>query len=193
VESDLLGYSPAVKREFRIGILTPEVACGFGSFTLSILSAGVLMRYPAYIAFLLTVLLLVVGCGRKSYTFVPVSGKVTLDNKPLANATVHFKPTDYGSGDPPPECFGTTDEQGRYTLTPVGEGLTGSSGAVPGKYLVGVSISAADRKQGDAQISRDLVTKIVPPEGTSALDLAVGKAGSAGTPAPAAGAAGRKH
>jgi len=153
------------------------------------------MRYPVPIAVFLTVLLLGLGCGgRKSYNFVPVSGKVTWDDKPLAKATVHYKPTDFGGGEPPPEAYGTTDEEGRYTLAPVGEGLVGSTGAVPGKYLVQVSVSAADRKQGDPQVPHDLVTKMVPPEGSSAMDIALsGKAASGTVGTPASGAAAKKR
>lgn len=48
------------------------------------------------------------GCGGQR--FGDVTGKVTLDGKPLAGATVEFSP----EGSSP--AYGVTDEQGRYKL-----------------------------------------------------------------------------
>ncbi len=56
--------------------------------------------------------LLLAGCGPSSDVpkLAPVHGVVTMDGKPLANATVRFIPE---SGRP---SVGVTDEQGRYEL-----------------------------------------------------------------------------
>jgi hypothetical protein len=70
-----------------------------------------------------------VGCGGAS--FVPVTGTVTLDGKPLAGAAVNFTPATAGQGQ---VAQGQTDESGKFTLSSVG-GL----GAVPGSYKIGVS------------------------------------------------------
>src|SRR5262245_13292269 len=58
-----------------------------------------------------------VGCGGKPYKVAPVSGRVTLDGKPLDKALVTFVPM--GSKEnmaPGPTAAGATDADGRYTL-----------------------------------------------------------------------------
>jgi hypothetical protein len=67
---------------------------------------------------LLVALFLVLGCSGAGYKVAPVSGRVTLDGKPLARAHVHFAPV--GTKDriaPGPTSQGQTDAEGRYTLT----------------------------------------------------------------------------
>jgi hypothetical protein len=77
-------------------------------------------------------LLPAVGCDSKA-KFVPVSGKVTLDGKPLANATVSFQPVakpgavDAGAG-----STGKTNVNGEFTLM----AATGQKGAIVGKHRV---------------------------------------------------------
>ena len=84
--------------------------------------------------------LLVAGCGR-SYSLAPVSGQVTLDNRPLANATVMFVPAAGAPGaDPLPTSFGTTDEAGHYSLALQNEPKT--SGAVVGNHKIIISVGA---------------------------------------------------
>ncbi len=60
--------------------------------------------------------LLSTGCSKRFPPVVPTEGTVTLNGKPLPNATITFIPlqTDFGA-----EAYssGTTDEQGRFTLT----------------------------------------------------------------------------
>ncbi|RMG39220.1 MAG: hypothetical protein D6725_05605 [Planctomycetota bacterium] len=81
------------------------------------------------------------GCGGGSDSAnvetVPVQGTVTLDGKPLEGATVTFVPVNEGQGLP---ATGTTDEEGRFTLTAMGGGKRGAPGAgtLPGEYYVGV-------------------------------------------------------
>jgi hypothetical protein len=75
------------------------------------------------------------GCGSKSETLpqlVPVSGTVTLDDKPLTGATVHFVPDGDSTG---AESTGITDGNGKYELH-TREGNASKTGAVPGKYRV---------------------------------------------------------
>ena len=55
------------------------------------------------------VCLLVAGCGESD--IVPVSGTLTYKGKPVTNAHIHFVPD---KGRP---SFGTTDGQGKFTLT----------------------------------------------------------------------------
>ncbi len=72
------------------------------------------------------------GCGTKG--FAPVSGTVTLDGKPLANASVNFQPVDSaksGLG-----SSSKTDANGRYRLRVV---MDDKAGAVVGKHRVSIS------------------------------------------------------
>jgi hypothetical protein len=76
--------------------------------------------------------LLAAGCG--SSNVVAVSGRVTLDGKPLANAHVGFQPlaqpgkVDAGGG-----SYAITDSDGRYSLRMV---ESDAPGAVVGKHRV---------------------------------------------------------
>ena len=94
------------------------------------------MRFlRASLLLLVLLLLLASGCG-KSATLVPVSGRVMLDNKPLAKAKVQFAPAN-PEGDPKlsPVSVGETDDQGNFTL----KTLDGRDGAVPGQHRVEIS------------------------------------------------------
>jgi len=53
------------------------------------------------------------GCGGPRV--VPVSGRITLDDKPLANATVIFEPLSEQKN-PGPGSHGKTDADGRFAL-----------------------------------------------------------------------------
>jgi hypothetical protein len=70
------------------------------------------------------------GCGGTK--LVPVSGNVTLDGKPVAEATVTFI-----SDDGKYTASGQTDESGNFTLQ-----HSGKEGAPPGNYKVTVIKSA---------------------------------------------------
>ena len=82
--------------------------------------------------------LLPTGCGLKT---APVSGRVTLDGKPLANATVVFVPEADGAGkDAKPSSVGTTDANGHYSLELDRPDKT--PGAVVGKHRVLITLGA---------------------------------------------------
>ncbi len=79
--------------------------------------------------------LLVLGCGKEAYQYVPVSGVVTMNNKPLPNVMVVFQPVGTGSNpNPGPGSSGKTDAQGRYTLKVVAS--SPRDGAVVGRHKV---------------------------------------------------------
>lgn len=80
--------------------------------------------------------LILSGCGGGSGGLLPVKGTVTLDDKPLAGATVTFQPLEAG-GSP---SYGQTDASGSYTL----EFAAGKPGAMPGKHQVRISKSVDD-------------------------------------------------
>lgn len=95
-----------------------------GCLTLTIILAGV-----------------VGGCGggAEEIALAPVSGTVRLDDEPLADARIEFRPN---TNDVlAPSSYGHTDEQGRYTL----ELLTGEPGAVPGEHTVSINLPIEDK------------------------------------------------
>jgi hypothetical protein len=75
----------------------------------------------------------VLGCGGDGLKRVPVEGTVTAKGAPVGGATVSFLPADGTQGE---GGIGTTDADGRFTLT---GSRRGDSGVVPGKYKVRVS------------------------------------------------------
>jgi hypothetical protein len=89
---------------------------------------------------------LVLGLGCGSGKFVPVSGTVTMNGKPLAGATVMFSPiAKEGSIDAGPGSGGKTNEKGEYTLT----SDTGRTGAIVGKHRVSVSLMSPGTGETD--------------------------------------------
>lgn len=83
------------------------------------------------------------GCGgRSDLSLAPVSGKVTMDDKPLAGALVRFEPTGGSPKQGWSDASGITDAEGKYNL------LTGdlSIGAVVGPNRV--SITMAPQAEG---------------------------------------------
>lgn len=75
----------------------------------------------------LMLLVTVVGCGGPK--LLPVTGVVTLDGEPVAEAGVMFLPIEQG-----PATGGTTDAAGRFQLT-----TTNRLGVAPGGYHVTVT------------------------------------------------------
>ena len=73
-------------------------------------------------------ILAIVGCS-SGITLLPVSGQVTLDDKPVAGAAVLFQPVAGG-----PAASGVTDADGNYTLE-----TANRKGAVPGEHKVTVT------------------------------------------------------
>lgn len=88
------------------------------------------------------------GCEPPSAAVVPVSGTVTLDGYPLADATLTFQPiTDKGSaGQPAIGSYGKTDQQGRYTLRLI---EPDEPGALVGKHTVVVTTAISADPMSD--------------------------------------------
>lgn len=78
----------------------------------------------------------IIGCGggEKGPELAPVSGVVTLDGKPVANASILFNPT--AGGQP---ATGMTDASGKYTLRTKKPG----DGAIVGAHGVGITMTKA--------------------------------------------------
>ena len=97
---------------------------------------------PTAAVFAVLGLATIAGC-QQSTKLVPVEGSVTLDNKPLAGATVLLSPT---RGNGPGPYFGTTKSDGRFSLGPAGnEG----GGAMPDSYVVAITTVKADPNSPD--------------------------------------------
>ena len=91
-------------------------------------------------------IVLFLGCSG-SKKFAPVSGTVTVNGKPLANATVSFMPVaEQGSIEAGDSSVGKTNEKGEYIL----KSSKGKGGAQVGKHKVSVSLlseQAGDRDE----------------------------------------------
>ena len=74
------------------------------------------LRTSLVLTFGLGCALLLSGCSKKFPPVVPTEGTVTLNGKPLPNATITFIPL-LDSFGIEASSTGTTDEQGHFTLT----------------------------------------------------------------------------
>jgi len=126
------------------------------------------------------------GCGGDHVKVASVSGRVTLDGKPLANAFVQFQPMASGQSieTPGPPSVGTTDADGRFELT-LSQG--GKKGAVIGQHRVRFSTFREESKAKDSDETevtqretvppqynaRSEVTFIVPESGSTTADFAL--------------------
>lgn len=121
---------------------------------------------------------LLVGCG--SSKTAPVSGRITLNGKPLANASVTFAPVGgKDNQEPGPSSAAITDGDGRYTLRLIGQD---GRGAMVGKHKVMVALQEeADTTNDDGPVKlKQLPLKYngqttlefdVPAKGTDAADF----------------------
>lgn len=89
---------------------------------------------PILMSCILFVASLTIGCGDKKYDMAPVSGRVTVDNKPLEEITVSFQPiaTSNNSSNAGIGSIGVTDASGCFTL----KTIDGKQGAVVGMHVV---------------------------------------------------------
>jgi hypothetical protein len=131
---------------------------------------------PAAVALLLTP-----GCGGLKPVWV--GGKVTLDGKPLAGATVSFVPIDENKGR---SAGGKTDNDGNFELTT----FTHGDGALPGEYKVTVDLpdtTVAEKfyqpRPGEPQDKGAIMMMRRRPEDRQKLQAAQRKAPSSAVPA----------
>jgi hypothetical protein len=88
-------------------------------------------------------LLFLSGCGHDGYAelgLVPVTGTVTLDDKPLADAKVVFEDSELR------QATGTTDDSGNYTLMYD----SNTPGATPGPKTVRITLVNVQEEGGGA-------------------------------------------
>jgi len=84
-------------------------------------------------------LLITVGCGRPEYALAPVSGRVTLDSSPVADAQITFQPIADAAANKitvGPGSYGRTDGDGRFTLKTFDNDRPG---AVVGDHVVTIT------------------------------------------------------
>ncbi len=88
-----------------------------------------------------------------------VSGTVTYNGAPVEGATVSFVPT----GDSGKVAAGTTDAQGKFSLTTVQPG----DGAIPGAYQVAISKVEGAASSGGQQTEEEARQAAMPKSGTA--------------------------
>jgi hypothetical protein len=99
------------------------------------------------------------GCGKSGPQFAPVTGRITLDGKPLAKAAVAFLPKApqgklNASG---PGSSGLTDETGTYVLYVNGDKAQ-TPGAVVGDHRVSIITALSGHGSSDSLLPpRELV------------------------------------
>jgi hypothetical protein len=94
-------------------------------------------RWPILLLLSLPVL---AGCGANSQPLAAVTGRLTLNGRPLKGATVVFTP-DRAQGGRGPQSFDVTAEDGTFTLRTMD-----GPGAVAGWHLVTVAPPADDAR-----------------------------------------------
>ncbi|MBN2577576.1 MAG: carboxypeptidase regulatory-like domain-containing protein [Pirellulales bacterium] len=115
---------------------------------------AVVCRRWCWIACLLCFTVFVSGCNDPGYDVSRVSGRVTLNSKPLAGATVSFQPiASPNAVNPGPGSFGRTDEQGRFSLSLVSSKK--NLGAVVGKHRVTISIPGVLDREMTGKVLHD--------------------------------------
>lgn len=139
------------------------------------------MIHRHLLGFLLA-LFLFAGCGAPKV--VPVSGRVTLDGKPLPQASVEFLPVIEGVKVVAPGSVGETGPDGTYSLFVIG---TGERGAVVGHHPVAIYVREVDVPPKPDSLSAREQKQVVParygngkalsfdvlPEGSTAADFAL--------------------
>jgi hypothetical protein len=130
------------------------------------------MKRFAFATLFLSLAVIISGCGE---SYHPVTGTVTLDGQPLAEATVSFNSDDGKTGG-----AGFTDASGNFTI----ESVSGKKGLIAGNYKVTVlktkaveGVSPASAAEGGGAPSKDYI----------AAASAAGKKGGKGSGPPTAG------
>ena len=108
-----------------------------------------------------TVLGLLTGCSTSGPEIAYVSGRVTMDGKPLANATVVFIPED---GRP---AGASTDAEGRYVLN----FTEGRRGAIPGKSTVRITTAREAEQDENGKMIRAESPETIPMQYNAASTL----------------------
>lgn len=101
------------------------------------------------------------GCGSSGPEIAHVSGRVTMDGKPLANASLIFIPED---GRP---AGARTDADGRYALN----FTEGRRGAIPGKNVVRITTQREAEQDENGKVVVPASRETIPMEYNAASTL----------------------
>jgi len=129
---------------------------------------------PVFSACLLILVSLIggmIGCGRQRERYVPVSGIVTLNGTPLADAKLIFEPIGDSSGTTSGSpSYGRTDEVGHYMLKSF---IARQKGAVAGRHRVRILSGSRRSSYSDKQISaaREYLIRQAKSEGVETQSL----------------------
>lgn len=99
------------------------------------------------------------GCNKDPYQVVPVSGTVTLDGQPLANARLSFQPAASSKAADAvvgPGSVGFSNEQGQFSLETV---QPIHQGAVVATHLVRVTTGKEESSADDARVIGEKVPR----------------------------------
>jgi len=86
---------------------------------------------------ILTATIAAAGCGSQPFDLAPVSGRVTLDGQPVADAKVLLLPANRKQPVAGPASVGVTDQDGQYVMQTTG--TSPRQGAVVGLHRVIIS------------------------------------------------------
>jgi hypothetical protein len=101
------------------------------------------------------------GCRQSEFAAVPVSGRVTLNRKPLAGVHVGFQPSggNSGSGKVGVGSVGITDAEGRFQLKMI---ESNEPGAVVGRHVV--RLTAKELRESHAGDAAPVLKNPLPPQ-----------------------------
>ena len=113
-------------------------------------------RMLANLFLIVCFLMSTIGCGTSSRPTVPVSGRITLDGKPLSNVSVVFQRVSSGDSiHTGMGSWGKTDRDGKFVLRLV---ESDTNGAVVGRYRVYLSTAEPVNPGVDlGEVSRELI------------------------------------
>ena len=102
-----------------------------------------------------SIILVVCGCGEKSYPLAKVTGKVTKGGQPVPGASVLFQPmATSADGSAGPGSFGICDTEGRYELKTY---KLKTEGAVVGQHRVTINLPLPPGIPDDGTIDPSLM------------------------------------
>ena len=134
------------------------------------------MRKPIAVLFMLGAVVGLLGCGGPKYTFAALSGKVTLNGKPLEGASVECQPISPAVGvDPGPGSMAITGKDGRFTMKSQLDPST--NGAVIGKHTVRIYVYTAhtpgEDRDADAGGKKTTTGPVIPTRYNSSTTLQI--------------------
>jgi len=120
-------------------------------------------RCPGISALALVLALVLPGCAKQEFQNLrqpthAVQGQVMLDGKPVANATIVFKPVDTAKFKWREQPQAKSDAEGRFTVFT----YEANDGAPAGDYKVGIAILAAAEEEGSDQVRREKAAVKIP-------------------------------